>query len=214
MEQNPYAPEFEALPDTLPVFPLAGVLLLPAGNLPLNIFEKRYLKMVEAAMAGNRLIGMVQLKDENFSIYDVGCAGKITEFKETNDGRYLITLNGICRFKITQELDVPTSYRQVKPDWSAYQKDLAPSTSLNLDRAKLNDLLQSYFSSQEMNCDWKAVEKANDGRLITCLSMICPFDAKEKQALLEAPNCKARADMFMTMLEMAVKERRECKSCH
>lgn len=214
MEQNPYAPDFTSLPDTLPVFPLAGVLLLPTGNLPLNIFEKRYLKMIDDAMAGNRLIGMVQLKGEDFSIYDVGCVGKITEFKETDDGRYVITLTGICRFKIDQELDATTPYRQVKANWAGYKDDLTPSTCLGLNREKLNNLLQAYFSSQEMNCDWGAVEKAPDGRLITCLSMVCPFDSKEKQALLEAPNCKARAETFMTMLEMAVKQRKECGSCH
>ncbi|MGB4107708.1 MAG: LON peptidase substrate-binding domain-containing protein [Alphaproteobacteria bacterium] len=215
MEQNPYAPDFKGLPETLPVFPLSGVLLLPMGNLPLNIFEKRYLKMVGDALGGNRLIGMIQPRAEGeTALYDIGCAGKITEFRETGDGRYVITLTGISRFKIAEELKTATPYRQVRPDWEAYKNDLEPSSCLDLDRAKLNILLQSYFSAQEMKCDWKAVEKAPDGRLVTCLAMVCPFEPKEKQALLEAPCCKTRAEAFMTMLEMAVKARKECGSCH
>ena len=215
MDRNPYAPDFKALPETLPVFPLAGVLLLPNGNLPLNIFEKRYLKMVEDAMAGDRLIGMIQPRDENdAALYDVGCAGKITEFRETGDGRYLITLTGICRFRIGEELKAGTPYRQVRAVWEPYKGDLEPASCLDLDRKKLNALLQEYFSTQEMSCDWKAVEDAPEGRLMTCLAMVCPFDPKEKQALLEAPCCKSRARTFMAMLEMAVKDRRECKSCH
>lgn len=214
MEQNPFAPVFEDLPKDLPVFPLEGVLLLPTGNLPLNIFEKRYLSMVDDAMASHRMIGMIQPKDENVNLYEIGCAGKITEFRETGDGRYLITLNGICRFRIREELSVNTLYRQVRSDWNEFQKDLIVPECLDVDRDKLNGLLQSYFSSQDMNCDWEAVKKAPDSRLITCLAMVCPFDAKEKQALLEAPCCKTRAETFMTMLEMAVKARQECKSCH
>jgi Lon protease-like protein len=214
MEQNPYAPAFEALPETIPVFPLSGVLLLPTGNLPLNIFEKRYLKMVEDSLASSRLIGMIQPKNEASDLYDIGCAGKITEFRETNDGRYLITLTGISRFRVEKELQVNTPYRQIKAGWSEFKQDLEPSSQLGLDRTRLQELLQAYFSSQEMNCDWGAVEKATDGKLITCLSMVCPFEPKEKQALLEAAGCKARAETFMTMLEMAVKERKECGSCH
>jgi Lon protease-like protein len=118
MEQNPYAPDFNALPGTLPVFPLPGVLLLPSGNLPLNIFEKRYLKMVEDALGGNRMIGMIQPKgDDGVLLYNVGCAGKITEFRETDDGRYRITLTGISRFKIDEEVKTNTPYRQVRAGW-------------------------------------------------------------------------------------------------
>ncbi len=214
MEQNPYAPAFGKLPETIAVFPLPGVLLLPSGNLPLNIFEKRYLKMVEDAMGGSRMIGMIQPKDSGDRLYDVGCAGKITEFKETADGRYLITLTGISRFRIEEELNVNTPYRQIRAGWSTYKHDLETPACLDLDRAKLLSMLQSYFSAQEMNCDWEAVKKAPDSRLVTCLAMVCPFEPEEKQALLEAPCCKTRAAAFMTMLEMAVKERQGCKSCH
>jgi uncharacterized protein len=213
MDKNPYAPEFGALPPVIPVFPLEGVLLLPTGNLPLNIFEKRYLKMVEDSLASHRLIGMIQPKSGN-ELYEVGCAGKITEFRETGDGRYLITLTGICRFHIDEELKVNTPYRQIKAGWKKFKEDLEPQSELGIDRDKLNTLLQSYFSAQEMNCDWEAVQKAPDGKLITCLSMVCPFEPKEKQALLEASGCKSRGETFMTMLEMAVKARKECGSCH
>jgi Lon protease-like protein len=215
MEKNPFAPAFENLPETLPVFPLPGVLLLPMGNLPLNIFEKRYLSMVEDAMASpHRLIGMIQPRDESESLYEVGCAGKITEFRETGDGRFLITLNGICRFRIKGELGGETLYRRARIDWSPYAKDLTMPACLDINRDKLNSLLQTYFSLQDMNCDWETIKKTPDSRLMTCLAMVCPFSAKEKQALLEAPCCKTRAETFITMLEMAVKEQRECKSCH
>lgn len=216
MEKNVFAPDIKDLPEKLAVFPLPGVLLLPAGNLPLNIFEPRYLKMVEDALGGNRLIGMIQPREntDRPALYDIGCAGKITEFSETKDGRYLITLTGICRFKIAEELPTTTPYRQVRTDWKPFEKDIETSTCLGLDRKKLHTLLQSYFSSQDMKCDWSKIEETTDGKLITCLSMICPFDAKEKQALLEAPCCKTRAESFMTMLEMAVKERKDCGSCH
>jgi len=214
MDQNPFAPAFASLPKDLPVFPLEGVLLLPTGNLPLNIFEKRYLSMVEDAIGSHSMIGMIQPKDDNVNLYDVGCAGKITEFRETGDGRYLITLNGICRFRVAEELSTSTLYRQVRADWSPYAKDLTVPACLDVDRDKLNKLLQTYFSAQEMHCDWETVKKTPDSRLITCLSMVCPFEPKEKQALLEASCSKARAEMFMTMLEMAVKARQECKSCH
>ena len=216
MGRNPFAPEFRDLPAILPVFPLPGVLLLPSGQLPLNIFEPRYLKMTEDALKGSRLIGMIQPREKG-ALYDIGCAGKIIDFTETPDGRYLITLNGVCRFKIGQELEVATPYRQVRPDWSPFEEDLENVDCLNLDRKKLVTLLQSYFPTQGMECEWGKIESATDGKLITCLSMICPFDAKEKQTLLEAPCCRTRANTFMTMLEMAVasgKAPHACKSQH
>lgn len=203
MERNPYAPEFSELPGTLPIFPLSGVLLLPTGNLPLNVFEPRYLDMVNDAMAGNRMIGMVQPRSSS-EIYQVGCAGKITEFHETPDGRFLITLNGISRFRIAEELKATTRYRQVKTNWNGFEEDLLAVRHLDIDRAKLHMLLQPYFAGQELTCDWHKIQEASDRRLITCLSMICPFEAEEKQALLEAPCGKSRAQIFMTMLEIAV----------
>lgn len=217
MDRNPFAPPFEDFPATVPIFPLAGVLLLPNGNLPLNIFEPRYLKMVEDAMASRRMIGMIQPRDSdgaNVPVYETGCAGKITEFSETADGRYLITLTGLCRFRVAEELKVATPYRQVKADWMPFKKDIENVGCLDIDRKKLLELLKSYFVDQGLDCDWSAIESAPDGKLITCLSMICPFDAKEKQALLEAPCCETRARTFMTMLEMAIHDGKSCPSRH
>lgn len=202
MQSNPYAPAFENLPQALPVFPLSGVLLLPCGQLPLNIFEPRYLAMVEDALAGSRMIGMVQPKKDS-EIFKTGCAGKITEFCETADGRYLITLTGICRFETVEELPQTRGYRKVRPAWRPYQDDLKEQDCYGIDREKLIELLRKYFKQEGMTCDWKSVEGAPDGKLITCLSMVCPFDAREKQALLEAKCANTRAKMFMTMLEMA-----------
>ncbi len=209
MKKNPFAPEFDELPEILPIFPLAGVLLLPCGELPLNVFEPRYLAMVDAAMAGGRMIGMVQPRHGacadagNRSVYDIGCAGKIVEFQETGDGRYMITLSGISRFRIVKELpQEEISYRSVYAAWGGFEEDINERQCLQLNREKLKASLKSYFELHEMNCDWGAIDDAPDGRLITCLSMVCPFNACEKQALLEAACCKVRSELFMQMLDM------------
>lgn len=222
MDTNPFAPDFEDLPQSLPIFPLGGVLLLPCGHLPLNIFELRYRAMVEDAMASDRMIGMVQTCDETVKavkndtpVFKTGCAGKITEFSETPDGCYLITLTGVCRFDIEKDMVTGRGYRRVKPGWNSYGDDLKEQTCLDLDRARMKELLREYFDKEGMDCDWEAIDEAPDGKLITCLSMVCPFEAQEKQALLEAECCQVRAKMFMTMLEMAVCASSEgCASRH
>lgn len=206
-----------ALPEELPVFPLWGVLLLPRGILPLNVFEKRYKAMVDDALQTNRLIGMIQPRQDGATLFSTGCAGKITGFTETEDGRYEITLKGVCRFSVAGELPMNGSlYRRVRPDWAAHYRDTDPAGHLNLDRQKLKSLLKTYFDLQGMDCDWAAVDGASDDKLITCLAMICPLNAGEKQALLEAACCKTRADLFLTLLEMAVRDGRECPGgpCH
>lgn len=204
----------EELPETLAIFPLSGVLLLPKGRLPLNIFEPRYLAMVDDVMSAGRMIGMIQPRGEDpQDIFKTGCAGKITEFTETEDGRYQITLTGVCRFDIENELPQKSGYRRVKPVWSTYKKDLQEPGSPGLDKERLKNLLKKYFSQQDMTCDWDAVEGTPDGKLITCLAMICPFEPGEKQALLEAQCGRTRAEMFMTMLEMAVCGT-DCKGHH
>ena len=208
-QQNPFAIDFNDLPESLAVFPLASAFLLPSGQLPLNIFEPRYVQMIEDAMRSNRLIGMIlpqidQTEKETPILEKTGCAGKIIEFSETMDGRYLITLAGIYRFNIDEELSTDKLYRTVKPDWAPYETDTKAFSCLGLDRDKLKTLLKDYFVQHEMDCSWQAVDDAPDGKLITCLSMICPFEHQEKQALLEAPCCKTRAQMFMSMLEIAV----------
>lgn len=213
MEQNPFAPKFEDLPGTIPVFPLGGVLLLPGGQLPLNIFEPRYIAMVDDALRGGRLIGMIQPDplhpmrngDAPPILLKTGCAGKITDFNETKDGRYLINLTGICRFDIAEETTQDTPYRRVRPDWSPYQGDPQGKSCLGLNRDHLHALLKTYFSKEELECDWAAIENCSDNKLITCLSMICPFEARDKQALLEAPCCQTRGELFIAMLEMTLR---------
>ena len=208
------------LPAEIPVFQLSGVLLLPHGQLPLNIFEPRYLRMVEDALSGSRIIGIIQPRgtadhpNDHPTLFETGCAGRIVNFSETNDGRYLVTLKGLARFRVENEL-VPgnSGYRRVRADWAGFDRDLDPVDCLNLDRARLRGLLETYFDIHGLSCDWAAVENAPDNKLITCLSMICPLDAGEKQALLEAGCCKTRADLFMTILDMAVRQIHGLRSC-
>ena len=219
--RSAFKPCFSTLPGTLPVFPLEGVLLLPTGRLPLNIFEPRYLRMIDEALAGDRMIGMIQPREPQdhpvppgTPVFETGCAGRITEFTETPDGRYLIVLTGICRFRIRTELQTDNPYRSVEAEWTPFAKDMDAANCLDLDREKLTRMLKAYFHAQDISCDWDMVEDASDNSLITCLSMICPFKAEEKQALLEAPCCHSRADLFMTMLEMALCEQRGCENRH
>ncbi len=214
-------PVFSDLPDVIPVFPLSGVLLLPRGYLPLNIFEPRYKAMISDALAGNRLIGMVQPRtpeNENNhpALFDTGCAGRITSYNETDDGRYVVTLTGLCRFRLRGELPPERAYRRVQADWSPFVHDFESLDRLDVDRARLRAMLADYFDMQGMSCDWDAVDGATDARLMTCLPMICPFGAGEKQALLETVCPRERAGKFMSLLMMAVQTKRagDCGGCH
>lgn len=196
------------LPQTLPVFPLSGVLLLPRGQLPLNIFEPRYLQMIDAVMAGKRMIGMIQpTEKEERSLKPVlsavGCAGRVTAYAETDDGRYLITLTGACRFRVAQELDVTTPFRQVTPDYTAYAGDLAATASQEFSRDRLLVALKHYLSTRDLNADWKSVMSAPDETLVNALAMLCPFEPAEKQALLEAADWNDRVDTLVALLEMS-----------
>lgn len=204
-----------ALPEEIPVFPLTGVLLLPRGQLPLNIFEPRYIAMFDDALRTNRMIGVIQPRDfatglisdaapDKSPLFQTGCAGRITAFEETDDGRYLATLTGISRFNVAQELPLQNGYRRARVSWGAFTEDLAAPHGLGIDRNHLKDLLRSYFSMEGLSCNWDSIDGASDDKLITALSMICPLEPGEKQALLEAACCRTRAKMFMTMLEMAV----------
>lgn len=197
----------DKLPNALPIFPLTGVLLLPRGQLPLNVFEPRYLAMVDDALQSNRLIGIIQPRQSGDTLFDTGCAGKIVSFLETEDGRYEITLKGLCRFHVAAENPLSAGgYRLIRPDWSQFCRDTEMAGSLNIDRDKLKSLLKSYFFMEGMECNWAAIDGASDDSLITALSMICPLDCGEKQALLEAGCNNSRADLFMTLLEMAVRD--------
>ncbi len=208
---GPFTSEFGELPASLPIFPLNGALLLPRGVLPLNIFEPRYLSMIDAALAGHRLIGMVQPTDAAAGhspqgeppIYRTACAGRITSFDETEDGRYLITLTGVCRFHITGETLSNGGYRVADADWSDFAGDY-DDCPVALDRNRLSAALGAYFNLHEISADWEAIDETPDERLITSLSMICPFDPTEKQALLEAPTLADRAEMMISLVEMAI----------
>lgn len=196
------------LPRGLPIFPLPGVLLLPRGRLPLNIFEKRYLAMFDDALGGDRLIGMIQPSDAHANgpspaLFSVGCAGRITSFSESGDGRYLVALDGVARFKIAEELPLHRGYRRVTPDWSPFGADLEEDNG-TVDRHRLIELLQAYFRQQSLSANWDAIGQAPDERLVTSLAMICPFRPAEKQALLEAGCLSERARLMMSLLEIAI----------
>lgn len=205
-------PGVAALCETLPIFPLAGVLLLPRGRLPLNIFEPRYLAMIRDALANDRLIGMVQPSDPNQPasgnppVYPTGCAGRITSFAETDDGRYLITLTGLCRFRIREELPLLSGYRRVVPKWDEFASDLRNPREPGFDRARLMRGLRAYFEKHQIKADWESIETVPGERLITSIAMVCPFEPSEKQALLEARDVDERARLLTAMVEMALLE--------
>lgn len=218
MSRSPFDPDFQDLPAEIPVFPLSGVLLLPGGRLPLNIFEPRYLAMVRDAIAGPRLIGMVQPVDEpgegresppahrgSSPIYGIGCAGRITAFSETEDGRMLVTLSGLARFRVLEELAPKDGYRRCRVDWSDWPGDLEPEDEATgrIDRERLLTALRGYFANTGLSGDWDAIQQTPDERLVTSLAMICPFEPSEKQALLEAPDLTERARTMTAIMEMS-----------
>ncbi|MEM1019894.1 MAG: LON peptidase substrate-binding domain-containing protein [Pseudomonadota bacterium] len=195
----------EALERAIPVFPLTGAILLPNSQLPLNIFEPRYLAMVDAAMAKNGLIGMIQPREDGQKprCYDVGCVGKISEYAELDDGRYLIALAGICRFEVKEELPVTTLFRQMVVTYDGFAAaDMKTNgqTILN-DRNTLTGALDRYLTARQMACDWDAVKAADDETLINGICMIAPFEPAEKQALLEAETLESRAVLLQSLLD-------------
>jgi Lon protease-like protein len=206
-------PDRAALPDTLPIFPLTGVLLLPRGRLPLNIFEPRYLAMTRDALGGERLIGMVQpsepQKDNrgggavNPPVYPIGCAGRITAFSETDDGRYLLTLTGVSRFRIRDELPLLSGYRRVVAEWQPFARDVDTPTGAEFDRDRFIRGLKGFFTQRQISADWEAIEKAAGEHLINSIAMLCPFAPSEKQALLEAADLDERARLLIALVEMA-----------
>ncbi|WP_430514109.1 LON peptidase substrate-binding domain-containing protein [Pannonibacter phragmitetus] len=197
------------LPATLPVFPLPGALLLPRTQLPLNIFEPRYLAMVDAALAGQRLIGMVQpsITDAQDgsqpALSRVGCAGRITSFQESGDGRYLISLQGIARFRIAEELPAMTPFRQVASDFLPYLPDLETGRGENdVDREGLLRAFRAYLDAHDMEADWDSVERAETEVLVNALCMMSPYGPAEKQAMLEAADLKTRAETLVAITEI------------
>jgi hypothetical protein len=199
-------PDDLTLPGVLPIFPLTGVLLLPRGQLPLNIFEPRYLAMTRDAMAGDRLIGMVQpsdppIREMNPSVYQTGCAGRISTFSETEDGRILITLTGVSRFRIKEELPLFSGYRRVVADWQDFAAD-RDAGEAGFDRSRLTEGLRHFFIQRQVEANWEAIDKAPGETLVTSIGMMCPFAPNEKQALLEAPTLDERAQLLSALIEM------------
>jgi Lon protease-like protein len=197
------------LPEVVPVFPLAGALLLPRGQLPLNIFEPRYLMMVDDAFAsGRRLIGMIQPDpahpgpDERPNLYKVGCVGRITQLTETGDGRYMIQLVGIARFRIEAELAVATPYRQCRVIYAPFAGDFVGHKGEDeVDRESLLAALSHFLKANDLKADWDGIENAPNEALVNALAMMSPFGAAEKQALLEAPDLKTRAEILVAVTE-------------
>lgn len=199
----------EDLPGVIPVFPLRAALLLPRGEMPLNVFEPRYLQMIEDAVRGERIIGLIQPDPESAEDEDrpalvrVGCAGRLTAFAETGDGRYLVTLTGVARFRIVEELTATTPYRQVKADFAEFALDLAPGEGQEeVDRDALLKTLKDYLTANSLEADWDGIRRAPNEALVNALAMMSPFGPREKQALLEAPDLKSRAEILVAVTEM------------
>jgi uncharacterized protein len=199
------------LPDTIPVFPLPGALLLPRARLPLHLFEPRYLQMLDDTMkTKHRLIGMIQPRDVPGSgekrLQAIGCAGRLTGFSETEDGRYMITLSGISRFRVKEEVQGFTPYRRCQVEWQPFGRDLGEAEDdVGFQRQKFLKTLGRYFQAMDLSTDWSSLSEAEPELLINSLSMLCPFDPEDKQALLEAPSLETRRETLVTLLEFALR---------
>jgi len=204
------------LPELIPVFPLAGALLLPRGQMPLNIFEPRYLAMVDDAFRdGHRLIGMIQPdvahshSETKPALFRVGCVGRITQLAESGDGRYILELTGIARFKVIEEVEVLTPYRQCKVDYFAYADDfVARKGEEDVNREALIETLRAFLKVNNLKVDWEGVESAPNEALVNALAMMSPYGAPEKQAMLEAPDLKTRAEILIAVTEMDLAKKR------
>jgi hypothetical protein len=204
------------LPELIPVFPLAGALLLPRGQMPLNIFEPRYLAMVDDAFRdGHRLIGMIQpdvahsRSETKPALFSVGCLGRITQLAESGDGRYILELTGIARFKVVEEIEALTPYRQCKVDYFPYTDDfIARKGEEDVNRDALIDTLRTFLKVNNLKVDWEGVESAPNEALVNALAMMSPYGAPEKQAMLEAPDLKTRAEILIAVTEMDLAKKR------
>lgn len=199
-------------PQTFAVFPLPGTILLPGARLPLNIFEPRYLDMIDDALKEHRSVGMIQPsgagdQKHSLEIYGIGCLGRIVSFKETEDNRYLITLKGLSRFSVLEELVVTTQYRQVKASFNSFTGDLEPQDDSAIDRKGLLEVLRPFLKMHQIEVEWETIENVPGPPLVTSLAMTCPFAPNEKQALLEAPTLADRFQLITTLIEMALAQR-------
>lgn len=204
---NPLTFDLRNLPLTLPLFPLPSALLLPGSQLPLNIFEPRYLAMIEDALQKpERMIGMVQPLNDDGTLFDVGCAGRISYFQESGDGRYMVALSGICRFTLQEEQLTDRGYRRGTIDWSLFSDDLRSSDDKIANRDRLLDVMKQYFSVMGFEADWTQIEQSGNEQIMNTLAAVCPFDVAEKQALLEARGLAKRAELLIAIMEMALHE--------
>ncbi len=197
------------LPSVIPVFPLTGALLLPRTELPMNIFEPRYLAMFGEAMSADRIVGMIQPHDGDTqdvpALSDIGCAGRITSYSETPDGRLLITLTGIARFKVLEEVETTTPYRRVHADYRPFASDFVIGLGVDqVNRGAVLKAFRDYLEANDMTTNWEDVESVNTEQLVNVLSLMAPYPALDKQALLEAPDLKARADTLVALTELAL----------
>ena len=209
MKPHPFTPDFEALPGILPIFPLDGCVLLPLGQLQLNIFEPRYLNMVFDALGAGRLIGIAQpdpAADAEQALYTIGCAGRITTFSETADGRLLITLAGVCRFECSEEIAMTRGYRRFKVDWTAFESDMHEH-EITLDTALLMTILGDFFKVKNIKADMDLLKKMPGAVLINSLATNLPFAAVDKQSLVEAETLDERMKVLMTLAQIGVAER-------
>ncbi|QPF84979.1 LON peptidase substrate-binding domain-containing protein [Bradyrhizobium genosp. L] len=204
------------LPEVIPVFPLPGALLLPRGQMPLNIFEPRYLAMIDDALRdGHRLIGMIQ-PDVTHSpneavpvLFRIGCVGRITQLAESGDGRYILELTGVSRFKVVEELTVQTAYRQCKVDFFSFGDDFTARKGEDaVDRKALLEVLADFLEANKLKVDWDGIEAAPNEALVNALAMMSPYGAAEKQAMLEAPDLKTRAEILIAITEMDLAKKR------
>ncbi|GLH76933.1 ATP-dependent protease [Bradyrhizobium sp. SSBR45G] len=204
------------LPEVIPVFPLAGALLLPRGQMPLNIFEPRYLAMVDDAFRdGHRLIGMIQpdvthsASEERPVLFKVGCVGRITQLAESGDGRYILELTGVSRFRVVEEMTVLTVYRQCKVDYFPFIDDFtARKGESAVDRDALLAVLTDFLKANNLKVDWAGIEAAPNEALVNALAMMSPYGPAEKQAMLEAPDLKTRAEILVAVTEMDLAKKR------
>ena len=203
------------LPGTIPVFPLPGALLLPRGQMPLNIFEPRYLAMIDDALRdGHRLIGMIQPDAaqggpaDRPALYTIGCVGRITQLAESGDGRYLLELTGVSRFRVEEELKVSTPYRQCRATFAPFADDfVARRGEEHVDREAVLTALRAFLKANKLSADWDGIEQAPNEALVNALSMMSPYGAAEKQALLEAPDLKTRAEVLVALTEIELAKR-------
>ena len=211
MTPNSRAAGFDRMPGVLPLFPLSGALLLPRGQLPLNIFEPRYVTMIDDALKSHRMIGMIQPDTASSaeqpvpSLCHVGCAGRITQFAETDDGRYIVTLTGVARFALLDEVAAVTPYRQSRVDFSGFADDFNPRIGEDqVDRGGVLKALRDFAEEKNLQIDWDSINEAPNEALVNALSMMSPFGPREKQALLEADDLKGRAEVLVAITEVEI----------